>query len=221
MAFAADRKMAPGPLKVEKAYQELRRMIITHELRPGTPIDERELIERITTGRTPLREAMLRLAHERLIVRSPRRGAWVSHLSIHDIQQLNEVRVLVEPPLARRAAMMITPTDAEQLHALLDHVMDSVEKRDFPTIAVADLDFHVQLGRITENEYLTNFSLEINTALLRYWRLSFQLEDSGKVWHDSHMNLLQLIESGDPDAAEQEALRHIAVYRQRMRSVVF
>ncbi len=221
MAFVADsRKMAPGPLKVETAYQELRRMIIAHELRPGTPIDERELINRLGTGRTPLREAMLRLAHERLIVRSPRRGAWVSHLSIQDIQQLNEVRVMIEPPLARRAAMMIEPIQAKRLHAILDHMKEPVEKRDFPTIAVADLDFHIQLGRITENEYLTNFSLEINTALLRYWRLSFQLDDSGKVWHDSHLNLLRLIESGDPDGAEKEALHHIEVYRQRMRAVV-
>ncbi len=217
MAVATDRKTVPGPLKVEKAYQELRRMIITHDLPPGATIDERELIERLGTGRTPLREAMLRLAHERLIVRSPRRGAWVSQLSLTDIQQLTEARRLIEPPIARLAAEHVTSAHVDRLRALLKRSERNVASGNFEPIAVADLDYHIILGRLSGNDYLTNFSLEINTSLLRYWQLSFRLSDSGAVWYESHCRLVELIAEGDVHAAEAEAHRHIDVYRRRMR----
>lgn len=217
MATAIARKTVPGPLKVEKAYQQLRRMIITHELPPGATIDERELIDRLGTGRTPLREAMLRLAHERLIVRSPRRGAWVSQLSLTDIQQLNEARVMIEPPIARLAAENVTSAHVDRLRVLLRRTEPNVAAGNFEPIAIADLEYHIILGRLSGNDYLTNFSLEINTSLLRYWQLSFRLSDSGAVWYESHSRLVELIAAGDADAAVTEAHRHIDVYRRRMR----
>ncbi len=217
MAVATDRKRFPGPLKVERAYEELRRMIITHELPPGATIDERELMDQLEIGRTPLREAMLRLAHERLIVRSPRRGAWVSQLSLTDIQQLNEARQLVEPPIARLAAENITPAYAHQLRTILQHTEQEVEQGDFASLAVIDLEFHHFLGKLAANDYLTNFSMEINTSLLRYWHLSFKLSDSGRVWHQTHSDLVECIACGDSDAAAAEAQKHIDSYRRRMR----
>ncbi len=220
MATAADRRRSPGPLKVETAYRELRRMIITHELPPGTAIDERELMDRLGTGRTPLREAMLRLAHERLIVRSPRRGAFVSQLSLTDILQVNEARVMIEPPIARLAAERMTGVQANQMRAILQRAEQFVEANDFAPIAIADLEYHILLGKVSGNEYLTSFSLEINTSLLRYWQLSFRLDDSGSVWIDTHRDLLEMIAAGDADAAEQEVYRHIEVYRTRMRSIM-
>lgn len=192
-------------------------MIITHELPPGTAIDERELIERLGTGRTPLREAMLRLAHERLIVRSPRRGAFVSQLSLADIQQLNEARLLVEPQIARLAASNVTPMFVERLRAIIASTEELVANHDFEPISAADLEFHILLGRLSENEYLTHFSLEINTALLRYWHLSYRLADSGRVWYESHLNLANLVAAGDPAGAEREAYHHIDAFRARMR----
>jgi DNA-binding GntR family transcriptional regulator len=207
----------PGPLKVDRAYQELRRMIVTHELPPGTPLDERELIERLGTGRTPLREAILRLAQERLIVRSPRRGAWVSQLSLSDIQQLNEARLLIEPQVARLAASHITPTAVERLRMIMARTEEPVANHDFEPISRADLDFHILLGGLSGNEYLTHFSLEINTALLRYWHLSFRRGDSSVVWYESHLTLANLICAGDVDGAEREAFRHIDSFRARMR----
>lgn len=217
MAVATDRKRFPGPLKVERAYEELRRMIITHELPPGTTIDERELMDQLEIGRTPLREAMLRLAHERLIVRSPRRGAWVSQLSLTDIQQLNEARQLVEPPIARLAAEHVTPATGQQLRTMLQRTDKQVAQGDFASLAIIDLEFHLLLGKLAANDYLTNFSMEINTSLLRYWHLSFRLADSGRVWFESHSELLERIISGDAEAAAAEAQRHIDSYRKRMR----
>ncbi|MGA7671198.1 MAG: GntR family transcriptional regulator [Nitrolancea sp.] len=215
--MATDRKRFPGPLKVERAYDELRRMIITHELPPGATIDERELMDQLEIGRTPLREAMLRLAHERLIVRSPRRGAWVSQLSLTDILQLNEARQLVEPPIARLAAEHITPATAEQLRSILQRTEQEVAQRDFATLAVVDLEYHLLLGKLAANDYLTNFSMEINTSLLRYWHLSFRLDDSAQVWYESHSELVECIARGDVDAAAAEAQAHIDSYRKRMR----
>ncbi len=220
MAMATVRKRAPGPLKVERAYYELRRMIITHELPPGATIDERELMDQLRVGRTPLREAMLRLSYEHLIVRSPRRGAWVSHLSLTQVQQLNEVRRLIEPPIARLAANRVTADSVDQLRSILKRTEQHFADGAFGLIADGDLEFHISLGNLAGNDYLKNFSLEINMSLLRYWQLFFRSSDTADIWYQSHRDLVDLIANGDADGAEAEVHRQIDVYLLRMHKFI-
>ena len=78
------------------AYERLRRMIVELEVPPGTALTEAALVARLGIGRTPVREAVRRLADERLLVIFPRRGMVVAHLALAEVQQLVEARLAVE-----------------------------------------------------------------------------------------------------------------------------
>ena len=102
---------ADAPSQADRAYLAIRDLIVSLELRPGSVINERELMERIGVGRTPTREALQRLAQERLVEVYPRRGMFVTSVDIRDLASLSEVRVVLErrtwppwPAAAIRAA---------------------------------------------------------------------------------------------------------------------
>lgn len=99
------------PRKADEAYGWLKDLILTGDLIPGEMLDERHLMELLEIGRTPLREAIQRLAHERLVSIAPRKGSWVTDLSISDLQELIGARELVEPAVAASAASRVTPDD--------------------------------------------------------------------------------------------------------------
>src|SRR5258708_7152479 len=80
----------------QQAYQRLRDMIVTLQLAPGALINEAALMDELALGRTPIREALQRLAYEGLVVLQPRRGAFVGSLSIVDLQQIFELRRTIE-----------------------------------------------------------------------------------------------------------------------------
>ena len=88
----------------EQAYGAVRDMIVSLELRPGAVVSERELMERLQIGRTPVREALHRLAQEKFVEVYPRRGMFVTTVEIHDLAALSEVRLPLEGQAARLAA---------------------------------------------------------------------------------------------------------------------
>ena len=92
----------------DQAYSAIRDLIVSLELRPGAVINERELMERLGIGRTPVREALRRLAQERLVEVFPRRGTFVTSVEIRDLARLSEVRAVLEPEAARLAAERAT-----------------------------------------------------------------------------------------------------------------
>src|SRR5581483_540246 len=106
----------------DKAYHEIRGLIVSLELAPGAVIDERDLIERLGIGRTPVREALRRLALERLVEVYPRRGMFVTGVDVRQLARLSEVRAVLEPEAARLAAGRATDADREELDALLEEL---------------------------------------------------------------------------------------------------
>src|ERR671931_1766835 len=99
----------------DKAYHAIRDLIVSLELAPGAVIDERELVERLEIGRTPVREALRRLAQERLVEVYPRRGMLVTRVDVRELARLSEVRLVLEPEAARLAAERATEADREEL----------------------------------------------------------------------------------------------------------
>lgn len=208
------------PLKVERAYDELKHLIVTLRLAPGAHIDEKELMATLNIGRTPLREAVLRLAHERLIVHSPRRGAWISQLSITDLQQMLEARTMIDAIVARRAAERIMTEDVEALEALLETAHQILEEQDSEDLVNVDFRFHSRIAHCCGNSYFAAFSDRVNSAMLRYWHLSSRNSQTLPTWEGNHRELLRAIASGDPDIAELQARRHVNGLRELLRGLL-
>src|SRR5436305_5009546 len=120
---------ARGPareLLADRAYDELRDQIVTLRIAPGDPIDEDRVGEELGMGRTPVREAIKRLALENLVTVFPRRGTFASEINITDLAQISDVRVQLEGHAAARAAERLTPA----LRAELDDLITAIDENE-------------------------------------------------------------------------------------------
>ncbi len=209
-----------APLKVDRAYEELRRLIITLQLAPGAHIDERVLMATFDIGRTPLRAAVQRLVHERLIVYTPRRGAWVSPLSIIDLRQMLEARLELEALIARRMAERITESDMATLCGMLEAARTAICEQNSEELVALDFKFHAFIAQCSGNVYFATFSEQINSTMLRYWHLSSRNVETLPSWETNHQELVRAIASGNPDLAEEQARHHVLGLRELLRDLL-
>jgi DNA-binding GntR family transcriptional regulator len=204
----------------DQAYYRIRELVVTLELAPGSPVSERELMEQLTLGRTPIREALQALARERLVEVYPRRGMFVSRVDVRDLAGLSEVRLTLEPRAARLAADRATDADRARITVLLkelDHVRDKPDER-----ALIDLDqrIHRHIYECTHNPFLAATLNEYYVLTLRIWFLALdrvtRLEDAVR----EHRELLRAIRAGNAERAEMAMRRHVTGFENAIRRVL-
>jgi DNA-binding GntR family transcriptional regulator len=137
----------------DKAYQMIRQKIITLELPPLSPIDEQALMEELRLGRTPIREALQRLASEDLILLAPRRGMFVADISITDLQKVFELRMALEGFCARLAAQRASGKQIEAMKQVVQ-ALEGVPDEDYRGLMVIDERFHELLYEAAQLSYL-------------------------------------------------------------------
>ncbi|HEY8472361.1 MAG TPA: GntR family transcriptional regulator [Natronosporangium sp.] len=188
----------------DHAYAVLKRAILTLELAPGEPISDAELVERYGLGRTPLREALQRLAAEELVVTYGRRGMAVSPVTAGDIQSLFELRVQLDGFAARLAAERATAEDIARLEAILDGTVPGSEDP-----VLFDELIHEALADASHNTYL-------RSTLRRLYALSVRMVNLLKFERESlaqmraeHAAVIEAIKARDPAAAAEAARKHV------------
>nr|WP_310463241.1 GntR family transcriptional regulator [Sphaerotilus sp.] len=147
---ALDTTLAPRALYQEVA-ERLRERIFNRELEPGSWIDEQKLTAELGISRTPLREALKVLAVEGLVTMKVRRGAYVTEMSTHDVQQVYHLLALLESDAAGDVARNASPEELAQLRALHDRLEREVHQREF--FFATNEAFHVQLMTIAGNRW--------------------------------------------------------------------
>jgi DNA-binding GntR family transcriptional regulator len=213
-----------GSTRAERAYVRLREEIIATSLPPGTLLREDDLMRRLGVGRTPVREALLRLHGDGFITIIPRRGTLVSEINITDLAAIYEVRARLESWAARLAAERVRDDDrreAEQLIAELDAMTDA---EGYEALLALDRRIHRFVYRSSKNEFLAetldhyhNLSLRIlQVAMRRYPALTPRLEDVVQ----EQRTLLQAICRGDGDTAEKLAVEHVLTFEDELRKLI-
>jgi len=199
----------------DKAYHEIRGLIVSLELAPGAVIDERELIERLEIGRTPVREALRRLAHERLVEVYPRRGMFVTGVDVRELARLSEVRELLEPEAARLAAERATDVDRAELGALLVEL-------DAGRSELIDLDerIHRAVYRAAHNDLLEATLEQYYVLALRIWSIALDRAHELEEAVAEHRALLEAIQAGDGDRAADTMRAHVQNFEQAMHRVL-
>ena len=206
-----------APSLADRAYHAIREMIVSLELRPGAVIDERDLMQRLGIGRTPTREALRRLAQERLVEVYPRRGMFVTSVDIRDLASLAEVRSVLESHAARLAAERATDAEREALVALIDE-LDRGSDLDARELMALDERIHRQVYACAHNPFLES-ALEGHYVLaLRIWYLALDRALEQAVL--GHRELLEAIRDGDADRAQETMRRHVLDFEESMRRVL-
>ena len=203
----------------EKAYYAIRAMIVSLELRPGAVINERELVQRLGIGRTPVREALRRLAQEQLVEVYPRRGMFVTTVEIRDLASLCEVRIVLEPRAATLAAERATDAEREELEALVAEI-DASEHLDHPALMALDERIHRSIYGCTHNAFLAETLEEYYVLALRIWHLALDQASELESAVREHRALLEAIRSGHAREAGRLMQRHVAAFEEAMRRVL-
>src|SRR6201994_3169921 len=125
-------------LLADRAYKALRDRLVTLRIARGAPIDEDLIGQELVMGRTPVREAIKRLALENLVTVFPRRGTFASEINITDLAHISDVRGQLEAHAAFRAAQRITDTQRAELAELLDELGASLGSDDVEALMALD-----------------------------------------------------------------------------------
>jgi DNA-binding GntR family transcriptional regulator len=203
----------------DQAYYRIRELIVSLELAPGSLIGERDLMQRLELGRTPVREALRALARERLVEVYPRRGMFVSRIDVGDLAGLSEVRAVLESHAAGVAAERATDEDRAAIAALLDQ-LNGAEDLDERTLIDLDQRIHRHVYRCTHNAFLEETLNEYYVLTLRIWFLALdrvaRLDDAVR----EHRELLEAIRDGDGGRATDVMRRHVIGFEQAIRRVL-
>ncbi|MCX4552415.1 GntR family transcriptional regulator [Streptomyces sp. NBC_01267] len=197
----------------ERVRDALRAAIISGELEPGVVYSAPTLGARFGVSPTPVREAMLDLAKEGLVVAQPNKGFRITEVSDQDLDNLAAVRLLIEPPTVRACVPVIPEEDFPTLRALAQAIVDAVERGDLVGYVGADHVFHLTLLGYSGNRQLVDVVSELRTQT-RLLGLA-PLLHSGRLGHSAaeHHELMDLIERRDAQAAEKLMHRHIGHVR--------
>jgi DNA-binding GntR family transcriptional regulator len=219
MASAAE----PGGVRellADRAYVELRDRIVTLRIPPGAPIDEDLLGAELGMGRTPVREAIKRLALENLVTVFPRRGTFASEINITDLADISDVRAQLEGHAAMRAAQRIGDAQRAELEQLLAELALSEGSTDKAALMALDTRVHRFIYRCSGNPYLEDTLDRFLGLSLRIWYLALdRLPHLVNRVHE-HDELLKTIGAGDGERAREIVAGHVATFEREIRSVL-
>lgn len=200
----------------ELAYLRFRQALITLRYKPGEYLNMAQVMADLTVGRTPVNQAVHRLAAEGLLQILPRKGVMVAPLSVDDALELIEVRLVNEQLCTRLAAARITPAQSAQLRDVNRRLAEACQQRDPLTMMACDNQFHHLLASIAANRRLMDILSVIHGQAQRFWAST--LSDTAHVEEviAEHDSIIDALDAGDTDAAEHAARQHILSFRSAL-----
>jgi DNA-binding GntR family transcriptional regulator len=199
----ARRRQPAGAIETltERAYRVLEEEIVTLALPPGEVVSEALLSDRLRIGRTPIREALQRLARERLVRIMPRRGIIVAAVDVREQLRLLEVRREIERMMARAAARRADPDQRARLRALADGMDRAAAHGDETAFLRLDRELNLLVIEATRNEFAAAAMTLMHGLSRRFWfihwRQSADLPEAARV----HAGLARAIADGKPEPA--------------------
>ena len=205
----------------EQAYRQLRDQLIMLEIRPGDAINDSALAVKLGIGRTPVREALKRLESDHLVVSYPRRGTFATRVDITELADISEIRELLEPLAARRAAQTATPGMRAKLRDLAADIANSGPGgTDQLSLMRYDIMVHRQIYAAATNPHLEDVLIRYDNLATRIWCLVLDKIPSVAGHIIEHVELLNAIADGDGELSARLALAHVTSFEKTIRSVL-
>ena len=204
----------------DRAHNSLKRKIIEQSLPPGSPINETTLTHDLKVGRTPVREALIRLDNEGLVNIIPHRGIFVAPIDITTLQKIYEVRLVLEPLCGQLAAERIQEKELTRLHKILDRMNELTEEGSLFDVIQVDRKFHNVIARASQNEYLQSSLYMLYDHSLRLWSLTYANATPVRETCLEHEQILDALESKCPKDARNALKRHVVQFRKRLRNLL-
>lgn len=204
----------------DRAYRRLEEMIVTLQLTPGSVVSESALSKRLGIGRTPIREALQRLARERLVVVLPRRGIMVSEINVSTQLRLLEARRELERLIARRAARRASDAERERFRAIADGMAEAARKNDDIAFLRLDHEFNGLTLQAARNEFAAGAMTLMQGLSRRFWYIHHKEVADLPQTARLHAEIARAIAAANETAAGQASDKLIDYVEECARATV-
>ncbi len=192
----------------QQVYERLRADILTCALEPGREISESELASQFNVSKTPVREALATLRSEGFVRTYPRRGYQVVPITIGDMNELFDVRTIVEAGAAELASQRISDVELEQLQGLADVAYDLAEQPSLRRFIQANAAFHLAIAQATGNDRIVQLVHRQIDELERFFYLGARLRDVNTEARGDHQRIVETLRRRDPASARAIMIEH-------------
>ncbi len=220
--FLSDRlRPLDSPKLSDEAFLILREAIINGKFPPGTRLVEQSLAQQLGISRIPVREAIQQLVDEGLVVKEPRRGAYVQSYSDAELEEVYSLRVVLEGFVIERVMANWSDQARAELQVIVDRMTQAAQAGDKKLVSDLDTKFHETLWELANHQILlevvsslririTHFLVKANAAISG---------DAVDAHVQSHQILLDCLNSGDVEAAKAKITEHILGGKRRIKTV--
>ena len=204
----------------DKAYNLIKKDIISCELSPGQHIRQSELAKRSAIGMTPIREALQRLSLEGLVHAIPNSGYMISPITLRDVREIYELRLTLEPLAARLASERGSDEQFEELCVIADFSYVHHDQQSYTNYLTLNRDFHCRIADISQNRRLARQIARLLDESTRLFHFTIHLKDRASAMREEHIQLASVISSREADRAEQLALTQIESSQRRVQTAI-
>jgi DNA-binding GntR family transcriptional regulator len=194
----------------DDAYERIKQLIQTQAFKPGTFVSERELAARMSMSKTPVRSALERLQAEGFVRISPQQGAVVRESSLHEIVDMIDFRIALEPYVLRRLVGRLSPQQQQRLRENLKQQEWVVEAHDVRRCTQLDAEFHLMFCEFLGNQEIVRVMGSLRDRLFRTVLRIFA-QDVARVRNSyrEHVAIADALEEGDADEAAALLVTHL------------
>jgi DNA-binding GntR family transcriptional regulator len=202
------------------AYERIKESILNLNFLPGAQLQIDHLAIQMEISRTPIREALLRLERDGLVRVVPRVGFFVAEITRRDLEELYEIRELLESRAIKDSVENLTDQDLDNIDEILRQGAAAVEENNVDKFRKAEIDFHNYLTDHSNNRRLISI-LESYQDLTYRWRtLSLRSEENLRLSLSEHQEIARAVRQGDAELAHQLMSEHICKARDRILGLV-
>lgn len=208
------------PLLTERAYERIRHAIISCAIPPGSDISEAQLCAQYKLGKAPVRVALTKLSHDGLVRAIPRRGYVVAPVTLKDIHDVFELRLMLEPPAARMAAGCVDMQRLKMFDDVCRAGYEPGDGRSTSRFLDANKGFHVTIARAAGNARLEAAIEHLLDETTRLLHLGLGLRNRSQEIQQEHKALLKALARGDGENAERSCRSAIESSRSMVLSAI-
>ncbi|MCP4428480.1 MAG: GntR family transcriptional regulator [Chloroflexi bacterium] len=204
----------------ERAYKSIKNDIITCTLRAGEQIAQSQLAERYQIGTTPIREALQRLVQDGFVQSIPRFGYVVSRISLSDVHEIYECRLILEPAAAYLAATRANDAQLSEIVRTADFQYTYQGCEISSDIHVHNAEFHRAIAAASNNGRLFDQISRVLDEMTRIFFLGIDLSGNAEQMHNKHLSLVEAISDRNPEQAKQIMEEELAYSKHAVLDVL-
>jgi len=194
----------------ERAYEYLKSAILSGRFNPGKRLTEEHLAKEMGVSRTPVREGLHKLESEGLIKALETRGFIVSKDSREEVEELFDMRAILEGYGLRVISEKVSEDLLEQLNGFIEKAEDALRRKQIREVFKWNTQFHDTLHRmLAEKKRLHRLLVNVRKYVLRYRENTLQYPDGGRRALDGHRKIVMALRLKDPDLCERVMREHI------------